>query len=76
MDKILNWSNRKVDFVNVCRFIEHASTHELACIIEEIRCVHDNLIAWNEDTRLLAKIESVGINGDGIQLNIAKEEVK
>jgi len=42
----------------------------LANIIEEIRCCKDNILAWNSDTKLLSKIESVSINGDCIQLNI------
>lgn len=64
---------RKEELKAMYKFIYMCDVEELASIIEEIRCVHDNLMALNEDTRLLAKIESVSINGECIQLNIEKE---
>lgn len=54
----------------IYKFIDSADSHELGSIIEEIRCCHDNLLAFNKDTGLLAKVESISLNGGGIQLNI------
>lgn len=45
---------------------------ELASLIEEIRCVHDNLIAWDVDTKRLVSVKSICVNGNGIQLNLEK----
>ncbi|MFI0477808.1 MAG: hypothetical protein ACH349_01605 [Candidatus Rhabdochlamydia sp.] len=63
-------NNRKEEMKAICMFINSCSLYELATIIEEIRCCHDNLLAFNPHTKLLAKIESVSINGECIQLNI------
>lgn len=57
----------------VYRFITTCNTVELLSIVEEIRCYHDNLFTWNEDSRLFAKVESVCLNGECIQLNIEKD---
>ena len=67
-------NNRKEEMKAICHFIDTASLKELATIIAEIRCCHDNILAFNQDTKLLAKIESVGLNGEAIQLNIEKKE--
>jgi hypothetical protein len=69
----LTKSNRREELKAICRFIETCDLEDLVRIIEEIRCVHDNLIAWNEDTHLLAKVESTSINSEFIQLNITKD---
>jgi hypothetical protein len=70
----LKRSNRKAEFAAVCRFIDECDYEEVAHLLEEIRCCHDNLFAWNRDTKLLAKIESVSVNGEAIQLNIESYE--
>lgn len=66
-------NNRKEELKAIYRFIDTADFEELMGIIEEIRCCHDNLLAFNADTSLLAKIESVCLNGEAIQLNIEKD---
>jgi hypothetical protein len=68
--------HRQKEIIAICSFINHANLYELAMIIEEIRCCHDNILAFNFDTALLAKIESVSINGECIQLNIEREEME
>lgn len=65
--------NRKEEMKAICKFIDSADFEELAIIVEEIRCCHDNLMAFNPDTGLLAKIESICLNGECLQLNIEKE---
>lgn len=65
--------NRADEMKAIMRFIAKANIEELAKIINEIRTCHDNLMAWNENTRLLTKVGSVSLNGECIQLNIEKE---
>lgn len=65
--------NRHEQLLAICNFIPTCNLEELAFIIAEIRCWHDNLLAFNPDTKLLAKIASVSINGECIQLNIEEE---
>jgi hypothetical protein len=62
--------NRIEEFRAVCRYISHASFLECATIISEIRCSHDNLYVFNRTLSTLDKVDSVTINGEGIQLNI------
>lgn len=57
----------------IMRFIEGCSVKEAAKIIEEIRCVHDNLYAWNPNHKCLDKIDWINIDVDYIQLNIQKD---
>ncbi len=57
----------------ICAFINRATIEEMASIIEEIRCVHDCLYTFNQDTKLFAKVDGVYINDNGIQMNIEKE---
>lgn len=64
---------RNEELKAIYKFIESADVYELGSIIEEIRCCHDNLLAFNRDTGLLARIESVSLNGDAIQLNIEED---
>jgi hypothetical protein len=66
--------NRAEELHTIMKWIDKASYFECTKIIEEIRCCHDNLMAWNPETKLLAKIESVCINGEAIQLNIEVKE--
>ncbi len=65
---------RQQQLIEVYRIINDANIEELANIVEEIRCCHDNLMTFNQETKLFAKVESVSINGDAIQLNIEKSE--
>ena len=58
----------------VMRFIDKASPLECAKMIQEIICVHDNLLAFNPNTRLLCSVESVSLNGECIQLNLDDKE--
>lgn len=58
----------------IMSFIDKACTEELAAIIEEIRCRHDNLLVFNLEIKSLDKVESVSINGDAIQLNLESSE--
>jgi hypothetical protein len=62
--------NRQEELKAIYRFIESCDFEECGKIIDEIRCVHDNLITFNPVTGLLAKVESVCLNGESIQLNI------
>ena len=62
------------DLKAIFHFIETCSAEEAYHIIEEIRCVHDNLYAFDPDSRLLAKIESSSMNGHCIQLNMISGE--
>ena len=64
---------RQLELKAIFRFIDSADFEELAQIIEEVRCCHDNLIAWDEETKRLMKVESVSINGMDIQLNVEKD---
>lgn len=66
----LREDNRKAEMKAVCQFIDTCDFDEIATIIEEIRCVHDNLYAFCPTRKFMAKIESVCINGESIQLNI------
>lgn len=61
--------NRKNELKAVFRFIYNADLNELAQIVEEIRCVHNNLRAWNSKIKCFEDIESVRLNGEHIQLN-------
>ena len=63
-------TNREEEMKAVYRFIDTCNIEEIAKILEEIRGCHDNLLTWNKETRLLAKVERVCINGECIQLNI------
>lgn len=65
--------NRIEEFRAVCRFIATADIHTLARIVEEIRCVHDNIIAFNFETKLLCNVDSVSTNGESIQLNLMQK---
>lgn len=65
---------RKKELNAVMAFINTSSIEECAHIIAEIRCVHDNILAFNRDTRLLAKVECVSVNGECIQLNIESDQ--
>ncbi len=56
----------------VFRFIDGASIEEVAEIIGEIRCCHDNILVFNKNHKSLDKVESVHINGESIQLNLAQ----
>ncbi len=64
--------HRQEEMKAIATFIQHASVVELALIIEEIRVVHDCLMAWNEDIKSLDEVESIAINGESIQLNLKK----
>jgi hypothetical protein len=66
-------NNRADEMKAIMRFIDTCHIDELARIVEEIRCCHDCLFAFNEETGLLAKIESICINGEAIQMNIENE---
>lgn len=72
--KNLMKNHRREELLAVFKFISTCDLIELTQIVEEIRCVHDNLMAFNFETGLLAKIESVYLNGECIQLNIEKDE--
>ena len=61
---------RKEQMKHVYSFLVNCSPVELYSIVEEIRCVHDNLFAFNPTTKLFAKIASTCLNGESIQLNI------
>lgn len=67
--KDLMENNRKEELIAIFRFIFQASYEECARIIEEIRCVHNNLIFWDASTKRLIDVESVSMNGECIQLN-------
>ncbi len=43
-------ANREDALIAFFEFIEIANTNELAKIIEEIRCCHDNLVTYNNET--------------------------
>jgi len=72
LDQLME-KNRFEELKAVFRFISTCSPEELAHIMAEIRCVHDNILVFNEDTKLLAKVESVCINGECVQLNLERE---
>ncbi len=63
-------ANRLKEYGLICRWIAEANTTELALIIDEIRCCHDNLMVWNEGTKCLDKVESLSINDQCVQLNL------
>lgn len=71
IDKLIE-ANRKEELKAIYAFVNTANLSELASIIDEIRCCHHNLLAFNADTGLLAKIDKICLNGDCIQLNIEK----
>jgi hypothetical protein len=54
----------------IYRFIYEASAEDCARIIEEIRCVHDNILVFNKKEKSLDRVESVEMNGEAIQLII------
>lgn len=62
--------NRKKELVAIYKFITTCDVVELATLIEEIRCVHDNFFAFNPHTKLFCKVENISINGDCVQLNL------
>lgn len=65
-------STKEENLKAVMRWIYAADYEELYQVVEEIRCVHESLYAWNPETNLFAKIESTCLNGETIQLNIEK----
>lgn len=68
--KELMEKNRKQELKAIYAFIETCSIEELATIIAEIRCVHDNLEVFNHETKRLSPVQNISINGDCIQMNI------
>lgn len=64
---------RKAELRNICDFIDSSNSYELGIIIDHIKCSHDNIMVFNHQTKLLAKVDGVSINGDCIQLNIESE---
>jgi len=62
--------NRLEELRAICRFIATCDFNELGVIVEEIRCVHDNLYAFNFETKLFCKVDSICISGESIQLNL------
>lgn len=66
--------NRRSEFKMICEYIKVADIETLARLIEEIRCVHDNLLAFNPNINLLFKVESVCLKGECIQLNLDDEQ--
>ena len=68
--------HRRKEMQAVFKFIYGCDTEEIAEIIAEIRCYHDNLIVWNPATKSLEPIDSVSINGESIQLNIGAENAE
>lgn len=70
--KFIMEENRKEEFRAVCRFIERADLEYIAKMIEEIRCVHNNLIAFDVMNSRMSKIESICINGECVQLTLEK----
>ena len=66
--------NRSEEMKAICRFIDTCDFEELAKIVEEIRCCHDCLFAFNAETGLFAKIDSICLNGEAIQMNVEKGE--
>jgi hypothetical protein len=71
--KAMRARHRKEELIAVYAFIATCDYEEIATIVEEIRCVHDNLFTFNPNTKSFDKVESVCINGESIQLNIEKE---
>lgn len=67
-------TNRREELHAILRWIDGANFEELAKIVEEIRCCHDCLFAFCEDRKFVAKIESICLNGESIQLNIEKDK--
>lgn len=70
---------RKEQAKAVYRFIEHATPEELFSIILEIQTVHSGsgkgyLMVWNEKHKCLDEVESICMNGPGIQINVDTEE--
>jgi len=63
-------NNRREEWKAIARWIDTANITELAIMIEEIRCCHDNLLAWNEEHKCLDKVQTISINGGSIQLNL------
>ena len=61
--------HRQEEMKAIYRFIQTATTEELAQINNEIRVVHDNLLVFNEDLKSLDSVFSVAINRESIQLN-------
>lgn len=68
--KELRDKNRINEMKAICRFICTCNVYELAIILEEMRCYHDNLSAFNPCTKLLCKVKTVSINGEYVQLNL------
>lgn len=62
--------NRREELKAIYKFIDRCDFKEIASIVEEIRCVHNNLVAWNEKTKSLDKVKSISIDGECIQLNL------
>jgi hypothetical protein len=61
---------RKQEMRPIFKFIATASPEECALIIEEIRCVHDNIGTWNEAELTSHDVKSVCLNDGCIQLNV------
>lgn len=62
--------HRREELIAIYKFIESCTVEEAYSIIEEIRCVHDNLIIFDPTTRKVGEVESVTINCECIQLNL------
>lgn len=65
-------SNRIEQLKAIMRFIDKCGPTELALIIEEIRCCHNNIFVFNTKTKSLDKVEQICLNGECIQINVRK----
>jgi hypothetical protein len=77
MDKTLSElvkGNRREEMKAVYRIIQNASIHELYRIIEEIRCVHDNIRVVNPITKDVCRVRSTCLIGESIQLNFEETD--
>lgn len=70
----LEIKHRRIKLEEVMAFIDSADDEELYKIIEEIRCVHDNLMVFDMRKKELIKVESTCLNGEGIQLNVGSKD--
>lgn len=66
----LREANRADEMKAVLQFIDTCDFEELARIVEEIRCCHDCLMVFDSESKTVKKVESVGLNGETIQLNV------
>lgn len=69
LDKLME-ENREKELRAIYRFIATASTEELASIIAEMHCIHDNMLVFNRKHKSLDRVELIGVNGECIQLNV------